>query len=66
MQRWHGTDRQVRGRIMAALRDRAGPIEANDVRAAATDPGQVDRCIEALVGDGLVRRVGRTRLALPG
>ncbi len=66
VQRWHGTDRQVRGRIMAALRDRAGPIEANDVRAAATDPGQLDRCIDALVGDGLVRRVGRTRLALPG
>lgn len=54
-QAWHGTDRQVRGRILALLRDADGPLLVEG-RAALADvePGQVDRCLESLLVDGLV------------
>ena len=54
-QAWTGTDRQVRGRILAVLRGASGPLnvsgreELDDV-----EPGQLDRCLESLVADGLV------------
>lgn len=53
-QAWHGTDRQVRGRILAILRAADGPVVI-DGRAALDDvePGQLDRCLESLVTDGL-------------
>ena len=66
VQRWHGTDRQVRGRIMAVLRSRDGPVHLDDVRHAAADATQVDRCLRALLADGLIRREGTFQLALPG
>lgn len=58
-QAWKGTDRQVRGRIMALLRDADAPLVLAG-RAALEDvePGQLDRCIESLVQDGLVAPVG--------
>jgi len=54
-QPWHGTDRQVRGRILALLRLADGPLMVEG-RAALADvgPGQVDRCLESLLADGLV------------
>ncbi len=54
-QAWQGTDRQVRGRILALLREADGPIMVEG-RAALADlePGQVDRCLESLLLDGLV------------
>ena len=61
-----GTDRQVRGRIMAVLRARDGPVHLDDVRHAAADATQVDRCVRALLADGLIRREGTFQLALPG
>ncbi|GAA4287209.1 A/G-specific adenine glycosylase [Georgenia daeguensis] len=64
-QAWHGTDRQVRGRIMAHLR--ALPDEAPAGRdellaagaggadpAALADPGQPARALASLLEDGLV------------
>jgi len=55
-QTWEGSDRQVRGRIMALLRasDRATNV-AGHATLADVDPGQLDRCLEGLVDDGLVR-----------
>src|SRR5690606_4623139 len=32
-QEWHGTDRQVRGRIMALLRDAVGPVPLEAIEA---------------------------------
>ncbi|NTV40475.1 MAG: hypothetical protein HGA51_11060 [Demequinaceae bacterium] len=54
-QAWHGTDRQVRGRILALLREVQGPLVVEG-RASLADvePGQVDRCLESLLLDGLV------------
>ncbi len=64
-QAWEGTDRQVRGRILAALRD-AETVTRSQFDAAGTDPDQVDRCLDTLVGDGLVEPLGRGRFSLPG
>lgn len=57
-QAWTGTDRQVRGRIMAVLRAASAPVNVTG-RADLEDvePGQLDRCLESLVADGLVTRV---------
>lgn len=65
-QAWHGTDRQVRGRIMALLREASGPIVvAGQAALADVEPGQVDRCVESLIADGLVGAVpGRDAVAL--
>ncbi|MBN9374821.1 MAG: A/G-specific adenine glycosylase, partial [Cellulomonas sp.] len=53
-QPWEGTDRQVRGRVMALLRGAIGPVPADAVAAVWPDARQLTRCVEALVADGLV------------
>jgi A/G-specific adenine glycosylase len=74
-QGWHGTDRQVRGRLLAALRATEGPLSRAALRASALDPGavegqfdvdRVDRCLDSLVADGLVEAGARGRYQLPG
>lgn len=55
-QAWAGTDRQVRGRVMAALRDAHGPLPAAAVAATWPDGDQLARCLDALAADGLVVR----------
>lgn len=63
-----GSDRQVRGRIMALLRQSAEPITRTDALAAAADGGVRDseqprRAYDSLVSDGLlVEFDGRVRL----
>jgi len=60
-QAWHGTDRQVRGRVLALLRAASAPI---NVTGHATledvEPGQLDRCLGSLVEDRLVALVDKT------
>ncbi len=55
-QPWPGSNRQVRGRIMAVLRGSRESVNVSG-HASLTDvePGQLDRCLDALVADGLVR-----------
>jgi A/G-specific adenine glycosylase len=53
-QAWHGTDRQVRGRVMALLRDALGPVPASAVEAVWPDRAQRERCLDSLLADGLV------------
>jgi A/G-specific adenine glycosylase len=64
-QAWHGTDRQVRGRILQALRDADGALARTALLTHAEDPAQSDRCLASLVEDGLVEPVAGDRLALP-
>ncbi|WP_297084888.1 A/G-specific adenine glycosylase [uncultured Demequina sp.] len=55
-QAWHGTDRQVRGRVLAILREAVDPVALETHPALAdVDPGQLDRCVTSLVEDGLIR-----------
>lgn len=65
-QAWAGTDRQARGRIMAALRDGIGRLDARGLAAAwPHDDDQRERALAGLLDDGLVVRVG-DGVGLPG
>ncbi|GGB87208.1 adenine glycosylase [Knoellia flava TL1] len=64
-QKWHGTDRQVRGVIVQALRESPGPV-LREALAPGRDEQQVDRCLAGLVEDGLVEPVGDEHFGLPG
>lgn len=64
-QKWHGTDRQVRGIIVQALREVTGPVVRGDL-APGRDEAQVDRCLAGLIEDGLVEPIGTDSFALPG
>ncbi len=65
VQPWHGTDRQVRGQIMALLRASHGPLSAAEIGQLEVEAAQMERCLTALVADGLVVRVGDAHLGLP-
>ena len=66
-QPWHGTDRQCRGVILALLRATSSPVTAGEVEAAwSTDNGQLERCLDSLVRDGLVEPLSGNRFRLPG
>jgi A/G-specific adenine glycosylase len=58
-QAWHGTDRQVRGRMMALLRDAVAPVATDRLLAACDDATQARRCLDGLVADGLAELTGR-------
>jgi A/G-specific adenine glycosylase len=64
-QAWHGTDRQVRGRVMAVLRGATGHVQRSLLAGVATDDAQVDRCLAGLVEDGLVEQDAAGRYHLP-
>jgi A/G-specific adenine glycosylase len=64
-QRYHGTDRYVRGLLMAVLRASDDPVPAARLDAVWPDADQRRRALDGLLSDGLVRRRGRT-FALPG
>jgi len=51
-QAWHGTDRQVRGRIVGALRDASEPLAFEGMEGVEDD--QFERALASLVSDGLV------------
>jgi len=65
-QAWHGTDRQVRGRIVQLLRESADPLSRKDLASTwPDDPSKVDRCLAGLIEDGLVEPGPDGRYALP-
>lgn len=65
-QAWAGTDRQVRGRIMALVREADGPVRAARLTDVWHDTGQRDRCLASLLDDGLLVAVaGGAAFALP-
>jgi A/G-specific adenine glycosylase len=65
-QAWAGTDRQCRGRLMAVLRDSDGPVHRSALDAAwQHDDVQRERCLDSLLADALVARVGPDTYALP-
>jgi A/G-specific adenine glycosylase len=53
-QSWHGTDRQCRGTLLAAVRESAGPVTRDALVSSWADPEQSERCLEALVREGLL------------
>jgi A/G-specific adenine glycosylase len=56
-QAWAGTDRQVRGRLLALLREADGPLSDDELATAWDEPVQRTRCLQSLVSDGLAEPV---------
>jgi A/G-specific adenine glycosylase len=65
-QRFAGTDRQVRGLLMAALRGTVDPVPRSRLDLVWADRAQRDRCLDSLLLDGLVEQTGDGQFALPG
>jgi A/G-specific adenine glycosylase len=65
-QRYDGTDRQCRGRLLAVLRDSGAPVSRSDFDAVWAGPAQTARALDGLVADGLVDPLPDGRYALPG
>lgn len=65
-QRYAGTDRQVRGELLAVLRGATGPVPRARLDLAWSEPVQRDRALSALVADGLVHTLPDGRYALAG
>ena len=61
-----GSDRQVRGRLMAVLRDAPSAVTAAVLAQAWSEPVQRARALDGLVADGLVDPLPDGRYALPG
>jgi A/G-specific adenine glycosylase len=64
-QAFAGTDRQVRGRLLAVLRAAEGAVTAAELAAAWDEPVQRARALDALVADGLVEPLGAGLYRLP-
>ncbi len=67
VQKYEGTDRQARGRLLDVLRDASGPVERIRLDLAWTrDPGQRARALDSLLVDGLIEQTDDGLFALAG
>ena len=70
-QPWQGSDRQVRGAIMALMRGATGPVTWPALRDGVVaahpkaQPSQVERALEGLLADRLLTRTGGRAYTLP-
>jgi A/G-specific adenine glycosylase len=70
-QRYDGTDRQARGRLLAVLRERdpgsrgGDSVPRAELDAAWPDEAQRERALDSLVADGLVEPLPGNRFRLP-
>ncbi|MBE2997828.1 A/G-specific adenine glycosylase [Nocardiopsis sp. HNM0947] len=65
-QTYAGTDRQVRGRLLAVLREAEHPVPKDALDAVWDESIQRERALDGLVSDGLVDPLDDGRYALPG
>jgi A/G-specific adenine glycosylase len=66
-QRYAGTDRQVRGRLLDVLRASSAPVVREQLDLVwLTDTAQRDRALDSLLVDGLVEQTADGRFALCG
>lgn len=67
VQKFAGTDRQVRGKLMSVLRESTGPVERAQLDIVwTTDPTQRDRALDSLLTDGLIEQTESGLFALAG
>ncbi|MFD0776581.1 A/G-specific adenine glycosylase, partial [Streptomonospora algeriensis] len=60
-----GTDRQVRGRLLAVLRESTAPVPKSALDVVWEELVQRERALDALVADGLVDPLEDGTYALP-
>lgn len=65
-QTYAGTDRQVRGKLLAVLRDATAPVPQAALDAVWHEPVQRARALDGLVADGLVEPLAGGVYRLPG
>jgi len=66
-QRFAGTDRQVRGKLLDVLRASPVPVPRTELDVVwLTDTAQRDRALDSLLSDGLVEQTADGRFALAG
>ncbi len=65
VQKFAGTDRQVRGRLLDVLRAASAPVAAVELEGAWDDAVQRSRCLHSLLVDGLVVQTADGHFALP-
>ncbi|GGN52440.1 A/G-specific adenine glycosylase [Streptomyces kronopolitis] len=65
IQTYAGTDRQVRGKLLAVLREAVAPVPQQVLDAVWDEPVQRARALDGLVSDGLVEPLGGGRYRLP-
>ncbi|MGW4462414.1 A/G-specific adenine glycosylase [Micromonospora sp. NPDC004704] len=65
-QGYAGTDRQVRGLLLAVLRDATAPVPIAQLDLVWADDAQRVRALSTLVEDGLVAALPHATYALPG
>lgn len=67
VQKFTGTDRQVRGKLMSVLRETDGPVDRARLEVVwLSDPGQRDRALDSLLVDGLIEQTAAGLFALAG
>lgn len=67
VQKFAGTDRQIRGLLLDVLRDTPEPVSKDRLDVVwPQDAGRRDRCLASLLTDGLVEQIPDGRFALPG
>jgi A/G-specific adenine glycosylase len=67
VQKYAGTDRQVRGRLLDVLRGNDSPVARSQLDVAwLTDAAQRDRALDSLLTDGLIEQTADGRFALAG
>jgi A/G-specific adenine glycosylase len=67
VQKYAGTDRQVRGRLLDVLRGNDSPVTRAELDVAwLTDTVQRARALDSLLVDGLVEQTADGRFALAG
>ncbi|MFD3658288.1 A/G-specific adenine glycosylase [Streptomyces sp. NPDC058620] len=64
-QTYAGTDRQVRGRLLAVLREAVAPVGQSALDAVWDEPVQRARALDGLVADGLVEPLPDGQYRLP-
>lgn len=64
-QTYAGTDRQVRGRLLAVLREAVAPVGQSALDAVWDEPVQRARALDGLVADGLVEPLAGGQYRLP-
>ncbi|MGY2001987.1 A/G-specific adenine glycosylase [Blastococcus sp. SYSU DS1024] len=65
VQKFTGTDRQVRGRLLDVLRAAHEPVDAAALEPAWADAVQRSRCLDSLLTDGLVEQTEDGLFQLP-